>query len=129
MWRVVDVMLIGGLAALTRPFGVLLLLPLVWEWWRWRGAADQPEVRRLRTVSGLWTLLVPAAIAGYLFFSRAVFGDPLALLHRQERWRGGLSGPWRAWTRAPSPHGRVHGVSRADRYRRGNTETEARAAQ
>ena len=103
---------LGGLATLTRPFGVLLLLPLVWEWWVWRGSADSAETRRARTMGGLWALLVPAAIVSYMLFSRSVFGDPLALLHRQERWRGGLSGPWRAfvrwWEAGPTAHG-VHG--------------------
>jgi Gpi18-like mannosyltransferase len=103
---------LGGLAALTRPFGVLLVVPLVGEWWAWRGDAENREARRSRTVSGLWTLCVPAAIAGYMLFSRHVFGDPLALLHRQEQWRGGLSGPWRAflrwWEVGPVAHG-AHG--------------------
>jgi len=104
--------MLGGLATLTRPFGVLLVVPLVWEWWVWRGDADDAATRRARTVSGLWALLVPAAIAGYMLFCRSVFGDPLALLHRQERWRGGLSGPWRAfvrwWEAGPTTHG-AHG--------------------
>jgi hypothetical protein len=103
---------LGGLAALTRPFGVLLLVPLLWEWWRWWGAADDSTTRRERTVRGLWILLVPAAMAGYLSFSSSVFGDPLAMVHRQERWRGGLSGPWRAfvrwWEAGPTIHG-AHG--------------------
>jgi hypothetical protein len=104
--------MLGGLATLTRPFGVLLVVPLVWELWVWRGDADDAATRRARTVSGLWALLVPAAIAGYMLFSRSIFGDPLALLHRQERWRGGLSGPWRAflrwWEAGPTAHG-AHG--------------------
>jgi hypothetical protein len=103
---------LGGLATLTRPFGVLLALPVVWEWWVWRRGADDAETRRARNLSGLWVLCVPAAIAGYMLFSRRVFGDALALLHRQERWRGGLSGPWRAFTRwwevGPTAHG-AHG--------------------
>jgi hypothetical protein len=104
--------MLGGLATLTRPFGVLLVVPLVWEWWVWRGDADDAATRRGRTVSGLWAALMPGAIAAYMLFSRSVFGDPLALLHRQERWRGGLSGPWRAfvrwWEAGPTAHG-AHG--------------------
>jgi hypothetical protein len=103
---------LGCLAALTRPFGVLLLVPLLWEWWRWRGEAEASTTRRARTVSGLWILLVPAAMGVYLAFCGSVFGDPLAMLHRQERWRGGLSGPWRAfvrwWEAGPTVHG-AHG--------------------
>jgi len=103
---------LGGLATLTRPFGVLLILPLAWEWWQWRGEPDEATARRGRTTSGLWILAVPIAMAGYFWFSRLIFGDLLALLHRQERWRGGLSGPWRAfvrwWEVGPTAHG-AHG--------------------
>jgi hypothetical protein len=102
----------GALATLTRPFGILLVFPLVWEWWAWRGGADDASSRRRRSLDGLWLLMLPAAISCFLFFSRFVFGDPLALLNRQERWRGGLSGPWRAfvrwWESGPSAHG-AHG--------------------
>ena len=102
----------AALATLTRPFGILLLLPLAWEWWAWRGGADEASSRRRRSLDGLWLLMPPAAISCFLFFSQRVFGDPLALLHRQERWRGGLSGPWRAfvrwWEAGPSAHG-AHG--------------------
>jgi hypothetical protein len=63
-------------------------------------------------MNGLWILAVPIAMAGYFWFSRLTFGDPLALFHRQERWRGGLSGPWRAffrwWDTGPAAHG-AHG--------------------
>jgi hypothetical protein len=103
---------LGGLATLTRPFGVLLILPLAWEWWQWRGEPDEATARHARTTSGLWILAVPIAMAGYFWFSRLIFGDLLALLHRQERWRGGLSGPWRAfvrwWEAGPTAHG-AHG--------------------
>ena len=102
----------GGLATLTRPFGILLVVPLVWEWWLWRNRADDAPSRRVRTLNGLWLVMPPVAISSYLFFSRLTFGDSLALLHRQERWRGGLSGPWRAfvrwWEAGPSVHG-AHG--------------------
>jgi hypothetical protein len=102
----------GGLAALTRPFGALLVIPLAWEWWTWRRAEGGPPASSRRTASGLWILIVPAAIAGHFLFLRSVFDDPLAMLHRQERWRGGLSGPWRAFVRyveaGPTAHG-THG--------------------
>lgn len=100
---------LGGLAALTRPFGVLLVLPMGWEWWAWRGRSADARERRFRSVSGLWITLVPAGAAVFMAFSRAVFGDPLALLHRQARWRGAISGPWRAfvrwWEAGPTAHG------------------------
>jgi hypothetical protein len=103
---------LGGLAAVTRPFGVLLVLPLAWEWWKARGEDDETTKKNARLLSGLWILLVPAALVGFMLYTRSVFGDPLALLHRQEKWRGGLSGPWQAfirwWEAGPVVHG-VHG--------------------
>ncbi len=96
----------GGLASLTRPFGVLLVLPLLWEWWRaW-------QERRTAAWEVVWVLPIPLAMGGYMLFCDRLFGDPLVLLHRQARWRGGLSGPWQAfvrwWEAGPTAHG-AHG--------------------
>jgi hypothetical protein len=98
--------LTGGLAALTRPFGVMLVLPLLWEWWReWRE-------RRAAAWEAVWVLPIPLAMGAYMLFCERIFGDPLVLLHRQARWRGGLSGPWQAfvrwWEAGPTAHG-AHG--------------------
>jgi hypothetical protein len=98
--------LTGGLAALTRPFGVLLVLPLLWEWWRaWRN-------RRAAAWEIVWALPIPLAVGSFMLFCHRLFGDPLVLLHRQSRWRGGLSGPWQAfirwWESGPVAHG-AHG--------------------
>jgi len=103
--------ILGGLATLTRPFGVLLIIPLLWELWSQRREDDRKDPRPgIR--DGLWVGLLPLALGGYMLFCRSVFGDGLALLHRQERWRGGLSGPWRAfvrwWEAGPTAHG-AHG--------------------
>jgi len=94
---------LGGLATLTRPFGVLLLLPVLWEWWR------QRREENVGLWAVLWVLPIPGALAAFMFFCGEVFSDPLALFHRQERWRGSLSGPWRAfvhwWESGPVAHG------------------------
>ncbi len=97
---------IGGLAALTRPFGVLLAIPVVWEWWADRRG---PSASRTPWWSVGWVVLIPGAFGAYMLVCQATFGDPLALLHRQQRWRGGLSGPWQAfvrwWEVGPTAHG------------------------
>lgn len=41
--------LLGGLAALTRPTGIVLLVPLAWEYWQWRSEQFAP----LQTTSGV----------------------------------------------------------------------------
>ncbi len=78
------------LAALTRPFGVLLSIPIAIEWWQSR--------HRSR-----WGWLTIAAIAAgiglYMLFCYGLFGDALAFVHRQGRWRGALGFPGLAFIR------------------------------
>ena len=92
----------GALAALARPTGVLLALPLAIEWWT-----------RGRRGGSRWGWLAaggpPAGTAIVMTMCARLFGDPLAFVHRQERWRGASSGPWRAfarwWQEGPALHG------------------------
>lgn len=93
----------GGLAALARPFGVLLALPIVIEWWQgWRGGGCRPY-------HALATLGPVAGLSAFGWICWRTFGDPLAFVARQERWRGSLSGPWAAfvrwWQSGPTAHG------------------------
>ena len=88
---------LGALAAATRNFGVLLLIPLGYEWLRnrrefgWRGA---------------WGMaLVPTGLLGYAIFLWARFGDPAIFFGQQGAyWSRYLTDPGialgMAWTRA-----------------------------
>ncbi len=101
---------LGGLATLTRPFGVLLVLPILLEWWSaWRSQRAGDAQRHTRLLDLLWAGLIPAALGIYMAFCGSVFGDPLAFVHHKTRWRGALSGPWTAFTRwweaGPTAHG------------------------
>ncbi|MEW6635177.1 MAG: glycosyltransferase family 39 protein [Actinomycetota bacterium] len=72
--------LLGALAAATRNTGVLLLIPLAFEWLR---------DRRRYGASGLAGLaLVPAGLAAYAAFLWARFGDPLVFARQQEEYWG-----------------------------------------
>jgi hypothetical protein len=87
---------LGLLAALTRNSGVLVLLPLAWEWWRgreefgWRGA--------------LPLALPPLGLGVYAAYLWSRTGDPLAFVAQQEAYWGRelrsppatLSESWRA---------------------------------
>ncbi len=92
-------------AALTRPTGIILLAPLVWEygrqrgWWaNWRsagswrirlGAAFALKSWRQRggLLDGLFILgAVPMAVALYMLFLGVRFGDPLHYVHAQQRY-------------------------------------------
>jgi len=82
---------LGALAALTRPFGFLVALPLVVEaivQWRsghrsWRPFVAVPTVM---AGIGLW--------AGILWWH---FRDPLAFLHAESNWGRHLALPWKAF--------------------------------
>ena len=89
--------LLGALAAATRNSGVLLLIPLGYEWLRnrqefgWRGAVE--------------ISLVPAGLVGYSLFLWYRFGDPLIFADAQTvYWGRALTNPLTtledAWTDA-----------------------------
>ena len=74
----------GALAALTRPFGVLLFIPMAVELYRQRA--------RLRS----WLALIgpPAGLAIFVGYLWWLFADPLAYLHAGTSWGRGLYAPW-----------------------------------
>ena len=78
--------LLGALAAATRSVGVLLVVPLLWEWARHR--------RELGWRGLLAVGLVPAGLAAYAGYLGARFGDPMAFAQQQgEYWNREASGP------------------------------------
>jgi Gpi18-like mannosyltransferase len=81
---------VGGLAALTRPEGVLVALPLLYEIWRaWR---DGQRTALVRGAIGLG--LIPAGLLVYMGYLYALVGDPLAFQKVQANWNRHLSPPW-----------------------------------
>ena len=77
---------LGALAAATRNVGVLLLIPLLWEWVRYR--------REVGWRGLLGTGLVPTGLVAYAGYLWARFGDPLIFARQQgEYWNRGFSGP------------------------------------
>lgn len=96
--------LLGGLAALTRVNGLVLIPTLAVEaYLQWR------RHRRLE-VSWLSIGLVGAGFAIYLGVNWGVYGDPFAFSEIQRsHWHKGLAPPWEgiggiiAWTASPDP--------------------------
>lgn len=76
--------LAGGLAALTRPYGFLLVVPIAIEMFRQR-----PQ---LRALPAIW--LVPLGLATYFAYLWARFGDPFLYFKANEVWGRGLHLPW-----------------------------------
>jgi hypothetical protein len=78
--------LLGAIAAATRNPGVLLLIPLLYEWLR-----DRQEFGW----RGLWEMaLVPTGLLGYMAFLWARFGDPMIFAQAQtDYWGRELTNP------------------------------------
>jgi hypothetical protein len=79
--------ILGALAAATRNFGVLLLIPLGYEWLRHR---------REFGWRGVWQLgIVPTGLLGYIIFLWARYGYPLLFFSAQRSpvWRRELTDP------------------------------------
>lgn len=100
--------LCGGLAAATRPMGVLLFPAFAWALLRARRSAGI----RASDVAGL--LLVPAGLVAYAVYLWAAFGNPLAFWDAHAagwrvRFQWDLAGYWREtyWilTRGPRIQG------------------------
>ncbi|HEX8557368.1 MAG TPA: hypothetical protein VF668_04670 [Pyrinomonadaceae bacterium] len=98
--------LLGGLAAMTRVNGLLLLPALAFEAWE-----EYREGGRRPRAAWLWLLLVGAGFGVYLLINWWTLGDPLAFLSAQGRfWFKSLTWPWVGvreawrswWARAPS---------------------------
>lgn len=95
--------LLGALASATKPAGILLAAPALVALAGSLGRqARSPGGGRSRGAS--WTRwlslgLYPAGLLLFSLYCRQAFGDPLAWAQRQMRWRGDLSGPWRAFLR------------------------------
>jgi hypothetical protein len=93
---------LAGLASATRNVGVILIVPLAYEWinnmdrYRWRG---------------LYLTLVPFGLVAYMGYLWARFGDPFLFYTAQEDWGREATGPLatlgRAWTSALEGAGRL----------------------
>jgi Gpi18-like mannosyltransferase len=77
--------LFGGLAALTRVPGILLLPALLLLAWERRPRSWAPL---------LWLGLIPAADAAFMIYLRQRTGDPLAFLHAQTNWGRAVGAFW-----------------------------------
>jgi len=76
--------LAGGLAALTRPYGFLLVVTLALEMFR----------QRAPTRAWPAVAIVPAGLAIYLGYLWVQFGDPLLYFKANQVWGRGFHWPW-----------------------------------
>lgn len=87
--------ILGGLCALSRPTGILVVIPLFDELLR----SPRRQGARASGARAAALGLPFAALFGYMLYCREAFGAWAPFLERQARWRGAVSGPWRAFAR------------------------------
>jgi hypothetical protein len=81
--------LLGAGTALTRPFGVIVAVPLAVELlMQWR-AQGRPRWLAFPALAA-----IPAALGVYMYFLQRSYGDPLKFLHVQGGWNRHLMLPW-----------------------------------
>lgn len=74
--------LLAGLSAATRVSGILLIMPLAWEWYQ----------QRPRRWLSVWPLvLIPMGLAAYMLYLDLNFGDPLLFSTVRANWGRTLS--------------------------------------
>lgn len=78
----------GGLAALTRPVGILLIIPLLIEFITW--VRKNKKEKRLININILFLLLIPAGLGVFMIFLAKTFNDPLAFVHAAQAWGRGV---------------------------------------
>jgi hypothetical protein len=88
--------LLGALGILSRPTGILLLIPLGWECARrsnWLKIAGR-QVKITLDSSWLSLALIPAALAGYMLYLHLRTGNALAFLKGESLWQRHVTLPW-----------------------------------
>jgi hypothetical protein len=78
----------GYLAALTRPVGVLLVVPLAFAYWKERRDRRQPLPLRAG-----WLALVPLGLATFAAYNYVLTGHALAFARIQTSWGHTLGSP------------------------------------
>ncbi|MEA2127955.1 MAG: hypothetical protein QOJ85_846 [Solirubrobacteraceae bacterium] len=84
---------LGGLAAMTRSAGVVLLVPLALIY-LWDVGRPSLRARRRLRADVLWLGLVPLGLAAYCGFLALQGLDALAPFHAQEVWFRSFAGPF-----------------------------------
>jgi hypothetical protein len=86
----------GGLAAATRPLGIIVIVPFFLCWYQAHGRPNlvvgpwlRGHVREL-----LGAAAIPAGLLGYMAYLWTRFGNPLAFSSSQRSWHRTWAWPW-----------------------------------
>ena len=78
--------LAGAVATLARTYGVLIVIPLAYEYLQRNHFRPGPQIA--------WLGLIPLAVAAWMAYLWLQVGDPLAMIHAQALWHRYLMPPW-----------------------------------
>jgi Mannosyltransferase (PIG-V) len=81
--------LAGALAVLARTYGILILVPLAFEYLVSTRFRVGPQIA--------WLGLIPAAFVAWMAYMWLQTGDPLAMIHAQALWHRNLMPPWQTF--------------------------------
>lgn len=86
----------GGLAALTRNTGILLVLPFALEYagWLWSRRREGQPLGLAAAAGAAWGGLIGLAGLAYVVYLWQRFGDPFAFAHVQALYGRGSLPPW-----------------------------------
>jgi hypothetical protein len=87
--------IVGAVAVLSRPYGIVILLPLLWLYLSSRAW----KIRAVR-FDVFYFLLIPATLAGLLLAMRPLTGHLLAPFMAQAAWHRHFAWPWKTLTSA-----------------------------
>jgi hypothetical protein len=91
----------GGLAALTRIEGVLLIVPYLIEAFAQRDPREGARGRHARRDAVvLGAGMIVLGLLTFMILSALVSGDPLYFLHVQTHWRRHMTWPWTSFIRS-----------------------------
>lgn len=82
----------GFFAALTRVMGILIVIPLLIEYFRPRLVSGKPRLNPIKP-EAYSLLLVPGALLSFMGYCLVRFGHPLTFLHAQGIWQAKISSP------------------------------------
>ena len=82
--------LLGCLLALSRPLGVLIVVPLAWMYIEKRNW----KFTKIRA-DAAWFILIPIGLFAFLIYAYSLTGDLFTPLHAQAAWsKNGITTPW-----------------------------------
>jgi hypothetical protein len=90
--------LMGGLAAATRPLGIIVFVPFMMCWYQSHSQAPiaiGPWLRRHHRAL-LGALAIPAGLVAYMAYLWARFGNPLLFSSSQRSWHRTFAWPWQS---------------------------------